>query len=260
MPGKSKKAKKAKKARKAALRRAEKERKARKAQHRAAKKEQQRREKQRRRALSGGQARHDPRQRKKAARRRLRRRLLLLALLALLIGSSALLVYGVKSLPVRLIEVEGDSPYSEGVLLETAALSTGQPLLTLPVQRMERSLLTALPWLREVDIDRRLPDRVILRVTPEQPVLRAESAGEEYLVTAEDKILGQAEEMPDADRLPLLLGDFTGVQIAEKLTFAEENDSGIYVDIFAALQDNNLLEDTRRIDLRSLAPVIVVLV
>ena len=47
------------------------------------------------------------------------RRLLLLALLALIAGLCVLMGYAVKSLPVTDIVVEGESPYSDELLLET---------------------------------------------------------------------------------------------------------------------------------------------
>lgn len=58
-------------------------------------------------------------------------RLLLLALLALIAGLCVLMGYAVKSLPVTDIVVEGESPYSDELLLETCGLSEGQALLLL---------------------------------------------------------------------------------------------------------------------------------
>ena len=228
---------------------------ARKAQKRMEKKERARLERARKKAGrsgSGGQARRDPRKRRRAARRRLLRRLLLLALVALAAGLCTLLGYAVKSLPVNTIVVEGDSPYSDELLLETCGLQEGQALLLLRTGSMEKTLLARMPWLETVEIRRHLPDTVQVTVTKAQPAYRVKDGGKELYVSADGKILGYLEEDPASAGVPLLLGNFVSpMEIAQTLAYETESDGGICVDIFAALQDNELLEGVSEVDLRN---------
>ena len=231
------------------------EKRARKAQKRMEKKERARLERARAKAGrsgSGGQARRDPRKRRRAARRRLLRRLLLLALLALIAGLCVLMGYAVKSLPVTDIVVEGESPYSNELLLETCGLSEGQALLLLRPNAMEKTLLARMPWLESVEIRRHLPGTVQLTVTKAQPAYRVSDGGRQLYVAADGKVLGYLEEDPASSGVPLLLGNFVSpVEIAKTLAYETESDGRICVDIFAALQDNELLEGVSEVDLRN---------
>ncbi len=229
--------------------------KARKAQKRLEQKERERLARARKKAGrpgSRGQAPRDPRKRKRAARRRMLRRLLLAAMLALAVGLCVLLYYAVKSLPVKTIAVEGESPYTDELLLETCGLKEGQPLLLLRTNAMEKTLLSRMPWLETVQIKRRLPDTVEVTVTKAQAAYRVLDEGKSLLVAADGKVLGYLEEDPSGDLLPLVLGNFvTPVEIAQTLAYETESDGGICVDIFTALHDNELLEGTSEVDLRN---------
>ena len=231
------------------------EKRARKAQKRMEKKERARLERARAKAGrsgSGGQARRDPRKRRRAARRRLLRRLLLLAQLALIAGLCVLMGYAVKSLPVTDIVVEGESPYSDELLRETCGLSEGQALLLLRPNAMEKTLLARMPWLESVEIRRHLPGTEERKVTKAQPAYRVSDGGRQLYVAADGKVLGYLEEDPASSGVPLLLGNFVSpVEIAKTLAYETESDGRICVDIFAALQDNELLEGVSEVDLRN---------
>lgn len=88
---------------------------------------------------------------------------------------------------VSQVEVEGLEHLSLSTVLERAALQ-GQHLLALPVDDI-RAAITQEPWVRRVDIQRKLPGRVILYIQEREPTTIWQVKGRQFLVDQEGAIL-----------------------------------------------------------------------
>lgn len=103
-------------------------------------------------------------------------------LVAALVLSGALLLGGFSALAgsgmflVRKAEVTGTSHLSRLEVLSAARVGDSSNLLALPVGKLERRV-SALPWVAEASVSRRLPDTVRIKVREKKPRVLALVAG-----------------------------------------------------------------------------------
>ncbi|NLT57704.1 MAG: FtsQ-type POTRA domain-containing protein [Clostridiales bacterium] len=189
--------------------------------------------------------------RRAAARRRFRRRLQRLALLLLCAGLGALCYYLSQTILVSAVELEGECPvYTQEQILSASGLAVGQRWLLIRTRAAERALLEQLHYLEEVSVDRRLPTALRITVTPALPLFRAVVGGREVVVSQSWRVLGSAALNGAASALPRLNANFEEpVRDGQNLAFLAKNDGAISVDIFDALQDNDILQRVTAVEM-----------
>lgn len=131
-----------------------------------------------------------------------------------------LLIWGWWSIfLVKKVTVEGSSSYPASMVQEAAQGQLDKRwwwrnLTTLDTRKLQDSLLKAQPQLESVDISRRWPSRLNLKVTEREPNLAWRSGEETYLLSSEGIIVARAGEVgsklpvvEDSTNLPVELGD-----------------------------------------------------
>jgi cell division septal protein FtsQ len=176
----------------------------------------------------------------------------LLVLIVLMIFAG----YAVSELLVTTIEVVGESRYSEDVIMETSGIEPGQRLLLLPRTGIKKTLLQALPYLEAIKVSLIPPGTARITVTAATPLCVLQLPEGPFVISDKWCILGPAEAADAV--LPVVNMDMPeGQQAGGELAFLSEADRRMAVDIFTALQDNDILKDISAIDMKNTAEISV---
>jgi len=110
-----------------------------------------------------------------------------------LYGASALTEWALTSetFAVKRVSVLGDGWPGEYAVMETAGAVRGLNLFKVPVEEVERSL-SALPGIKCCRVEKRLPDRLVVRVAPRRPFFLFSCSGL-WRVDREGVVLGRAQ-------------------------------------------------------------------
>ncbi len=81
--------------------------------------------------------------------------------------------------------LEGRSQTNKQELLEKAGVRVGDPILSFSIQDVHEKLLT-LPWVKEVQVERHLPDLIIIRLTEFQPLALWQQGGKLSLISQDE--------------------------------------------------------------------------
>ncbi len=188
------------------------------------------------------------------ARRRRRMRFLLAgmfvtAALAVGVVFSAAALFKIKTVSVQ--QPEGGTAYTDDQIVAAFGQPVGENMFGFSPAESEQSLLEALPYLETVDIQRRLPDTVVIEVTPAVEycavsgesgwaicstsfkVLRIESEAPEGLIqvqgaTAQSPSPGQPLVLTEADKLNALEQILSKAQTQGLVPISEINVSDLY--------------------------------
>ena len=144
--------------------------------------------------------------RNRKGRRRNRGRFgFLYKLLSTLIIFAAILAGCVVFFRVNTMVVEGNSRYTAEEIIAASGVQQGDNLFTLNKSKMVSQILTRLPYVDDLSINRRLPDTLIFYVTESVPVAWIESEGTCWLLDHRCKIL-EAGDSSITQGLPEVMG------------------------------------------------------
>lgn len=145
-------------------------------------------------------------------RRRRRRRNLLMALLGLLVvgvGVALSLTVLFKVDTFRIENMDGSTPANTGIYTEDAILGAlgvpvGENMFQFSATEKEKSMVVSLPYLERVEIRRRLPSTLVIRVEPAVETWCAQTESGWLTLSDGLKIMAIGDEQPQG--LPALLG------------------------------------------------------
>lgn len=144
--------------------------------------------------------------RNRKGRRRNRGRFgFLYKLLSTLIIFAAILAGCVVFFRVNTMMVDGNSRYTSEEIIAASGVQQGDNLFTLNKGKMVSQILTRLPYVDDLSINRKLPDTLIFQVTESTPVAWIESEGTCWLLDHRCKIL-EAGDSSITEGLPEVLG------------------------------------------------------
>ena len=107
---------------------------------------------------------------------------------------AALLFCALVFFKVDVIEVEGSSHYTDEEIISASGLSAGDNLVMLNKAAAASQIKAWLPYVEQVQISRRLPDRAIITVTECDAVAAAVSeTGQWWLLSGDGKLLEQVD-------------------------------------------------------------------
>lgn len=193
--------------------------------------------------------------RNRKGRRRNRGRFgFLYKLLSTLIIFAAILMGCVVFFRVNTMVVEGNSRYPSEEIIAASGVQQGDNLFTLNKSKMVSQILTRLPYVDDLSIERKLPDTLIFYVTESVPVAWIESDGTYWLLDHRCKIL-EAGDSSLTEGLPEVLG-LTPVDatVGNRLTVSpeEQNKLDRLREFFAAIAGRQMTGSlTSFIDLSS---------
>ncbi|MGQ9537724.1 MAG: cell division protein FtsQ/DivIB [Actinomycetota bacterium] len=111
-------------------------------------------------------------------------------------------------LEVRRIEVEGNRRLGEDYLRAISGITPGTHLLKVDAEAVKRALL-AEPYVERVEVRRRFPDTVVIKVTERIPVGCIDQNGRYHLVDRNGVVLESAES--PLEGIPMLTGLVVGI-------------------------------------------------
>ncbi|MFO1152973.1 MAG: cell division protein FtsQ/DivIB [Rhodospirillales bacterium] len=118
-------------------------------------------------------------------------------------------------LTIEEILVVGRGETSRQALLGALGTGFGEPILALDLQAARQRVL-ALPWVNGADIERILPDTLIVRLTERQPVALWQHQGKFTLIDVSGQAIVQAPEI-NPRRLLVVVGDGAPAQTGRLL-------------------------------------------
>lgn len=92
------------------------------------------------------------------------------------------------------VRVEGVARYTQAQIKEASGVKTGDNLFLLNKYRIARSILSSLPYVDEVTINRDLPDALVISVTECVPVASVQGGEDWWVLDSKGKILDKGDE------------------------------------------------------------------
>ncbi len=153
-----------------------------------------------------------------------RLKLALRLMVVLAFGAAGVWLYQSPVFAVSHVEVKGLQHLNEESVLDRVSL-TGQNLLNIPTAQIQQTLQED-PWVRRVEVQRQLPNKVTLNVEERSPVAIWEGKGGRFIIDRDGMLI---EPAPKSGPLPVLLemngplrqtggrGDGDAAELAAKL-------------------------------------------
>lgn len=141
---------------------------------------------------------------------------------------------------LKTVEVSGLKKVEVRAVQRAAGVAPGDPVLALSLPEMKERI-EKIPHVRSVQISRRLPDRLALRVEERRPAAIWQYQGRMQMIDAEGVILGKADlKSPEAAGLPLLVGQMEARQVKEFFGFLQKAP-----DLAAEMKSASLIRERR---------------
>lgn len=121
------------------------------------------------------------------------------------VGDTLLAWSADSGLSLQTIEVQGRGETRQADILGAINAARGAPLLALDIDAM-RERLTALPWIVSAEIERRYPDRLLVKVAEAEPLALWQRNQKLYLVSRDGAVIETADLSKYA-KLLVIVGD-----------------------------------------------------
>lgn len=141
--------------------------------------------------------------------------------------------------PVRKIRIQEDTRYTAEEIVKKSGVTVGDNLFLVNSGSIEERLCRALPYIRSVDLERSLPDTLLLKVSEQEPEY-AFLVKEGYLIVGGGRALELVEEMPDGLTLVEYAPQY---KIGEKVSLKQNEE--MFARLIAAVADSGLKSITR---------------
>ncbi|MCE2509953.1 MAG: FtsQ-type POTRA domain-containing protein [Alphaproteobacteria bacterium] len=153
-----------------------------------------------------------------------------------MVQRDALLAWGIErsvaaGLTIRAIDIQGLGETSRESALGALAIEAGDPILAFDPEAA-RTTLETLPWVRRAAVERRLPDRVRLRLVERRPLALWQSGGKLALID-ETGVVILREELGRFRELPIVIGD-TAPQQAQALFTTLKSEPALLANVATA--------------------------
>ena len=167
------------------------------------------------------------------------------------------------------ISVEGASAYTVEMVIEASGLSIGDNLMFINLQNASQQIRSELPFVKEANVVRILPDKVVIEVVESKAVARVTSAGWLYVIDSSCRVLASAYGSNDEEIvLSSSSGDIyslieiRGLEIEEstlgstlKPVFGAETKLQYTQDVLSALEREGIADDVSYVDVSNIVNV-----
>ena len=162
---------------------------------------------------------------------------------------------------VNKVSVEGASYYSDEEILETAKLSTGHIIFLTDTDDAAQRLYEAMPYIYSVDIVRRLPDELVVRVNESKGICVITLKGERWLMDEHCKVLSKAEGIGSGSLLTILGLNAEGAKIGSVLEVSEDHKTHLesLINILKAFKSADILSRVSDLDVSNISNAIFTL-
>lgn len=185
-------------------------------------------------------------------RRRLRRRIFAGAGILVIVGAgvllTVLLLFKVTAFEVQ--NADGSTPadtgvYTEDQLIAALGVQKGDNLFSFRAGDKVAQLNAAFPLLEEIELRRRLPGTVILRVRPAVETYCIQTDAGWVILSERCKVISLSADQPD---LPVIRAAAAAPQVGESLTLSDETAGQTLDTLLSALDGAGLLSGVTEFD------------
>lgn len=192
-----------------------------------------------------------------ASRRRrfaLKKRALLLALSIIVIFSALVAVVYKALFRISDISADGSTRYSSEEIVAASGISDGMNLYSFRKSSVRESLMLACPYISDIEIDREIPNTVVLHASEDAPVYYTEVYGEIKVLSSGLRVLDSASdaESLDGELIRLRLPAITYSVAGRVITFADSKYERTIREVLSAVDDSELNGRIGAINLQSL--------
>ncbi len=162
---------------------------------------------------------------KRAAKKRKMRLALVVSIFALFIvavvgGVTSLFIFRVKSFNVQ----NESSMYTQQEVIEASGIEINKSLVFINLDKAEESVERKLPFLKNVKITKKLPDKLVIRFEESGMAYAVETAGNIYAITNDEfKVLSMSGGIPEGI-IPVKGQTPVKTEIGETIAFVAKNE------------------------------------
>ncbi|MCQ2353647.1 MAG: FtsQ-type POTRA domain-containing protein [Clostridia bacterium] len=168
---------------------------------------------------------------------------------------AVLLIYPIaqfcrSKLIINDVWVEGESPYTAEEMMSAAGLKLGDLLYSQNKSKAAELMLQNLPYLDTCKVIRKLPDKLVIKVTSSQALMYAKIAGEYYALSSELRVLERSESAADFIAEGLIYTDLPKTSravVGSRLILADDADAEYIKDFIKIIVSSNLEEKVTRL-------------
>ncbi len=132
---------------------------------------------------------------KRIRRKRKLKRLCTLALLFLLITGVGLALVLTLFFKIETVQIKGAKVYAQKEVLEKSDIEIGDNLFSVSEKNLNQTLPESLPFIKSVEIERKLPDTLIINITATKEVAALEKGSGYILIDETGKVLDKNSTM-----------------------------------------------------------------
>jgi len=159
------------------------------------------------------------------------------------------------------IKVEGASAYNYNAIVEASGLSVGDNLMFINLQTISQQIRSELPFVREANVLRILPNTIIIEVDESVAIASVTSAGTIYIIDSSIRVLAKYQALESSPDLSGLI-EVRGLEIEDsepgsaiKAIFGAETKLQYAQDVLSALERENLSDDVSYLDVSNIVNV-----
>ena len=170
------------------------------------------------------------------------------------IGLAAIIIFFIVCFvfffKVKTVEIVGASKYSPDLLIIKSGITAGENLYAYSESGVEETLMLRYPYISNVKLKRRWPDKIILEIEEEKAVYATEIYGETLILSKSLRILENPDTSIDSiELLKLVLPDIDRALVGNKPVFSKNAD---YIEkTLASIMSSSIADNLSYIDLRN---------
>ena len=158
-------------------------------------------------------------------------------------------------LPVKNFELYGITQYDRAELAGHAGIKTGDKLYGIDLEEAEQRLLTACPYIAEVELTRKFPSTLIISVTEKTVMWYVEVSGDYYALDENFKVIEEssnAQRYKNAGAPQLVLPGLRSLVVGQLPDFgADETEIRKALELVAAVQRTQFKSRLTLVDMES---------
>lgn len=161
---------------------------------------------------------------------------------------------------VETVTVEGNERYTQEEILSVASVELGANMILTPGEQIAQRIYRELPYVDRVEIQKRFPTTLKMKITEAQPVAVITGAASAWIIDAKGKLLEQADETLAQEYTKVTGLELLEPQQGELAQTTPENQKQLenLTTLTQALAEHELMGEITSIDVSSQTEIIMV--
>jgi cell division protein FtsQ len=101
------------------------------------------------------------------------------------------------------IEITGEKKYTAEQILTASGIKKGDNLIILDAKAVSENISLILPYLSEIDIDKVVPDKIVISVTESEPIAVVSFSGSWWMVDQKARVLEKTDDSNAARKIKI---------------------------------------------------------